>query len=194
MTRIGRWSTWAFFGLVVAILATVFDCLPWEQSLAASLKNLPPNELWSFFNIIVSTEWLLAVIVAVVTLVLYVIFLPRESIIPLAGIMGGFLIVWMLTPAVGRAHPALGSFEHAFPAAGATIWAAWIGSVILVISRRLRKGISQTIVIALLILLIVLGGFAQLTTGAYVLTDVLGGWLWSVAWILWLHQTTRSVV
>lgn len=194
MTRISRWTTWAVLGLVVTILAMIFNYLPMERSLAGAFTNLPPMGLWNLLNSIVGSTWLLGVIVAITTLILYVIFLPRESIIPLAGIMGGILINWVLAPIVGRQHPGIGSTESAFPAAGAVLWATWIGSIIIVAVRRMRSGIIRTVVTGLLMFVIVLGGVAQLSTGLYVLTDVLGGWIWSVAWILWLHQTTRSVV
>ena len=194
MTRISRWTTWAILGLVVTILAMIFDYLPAERSLAGAFANLPPMGLWDLFNAIVGSTWLLGVFVAVTTLILYVIFLPRESIIPLAGIMGGVLINWILAPFVGRQHPGIGFDEAAFPASGTVLWATWIGSIIVVSVRRMRSGIIRTVVISLFAFVIVLGGVAQLSTGSYVLTDVLGGWIWSVAWVLWLHQTTRSVV
>ena len=194
MTRISRWTTWAILGLIVTILAMIFNYLPTERSLAGGFAGLPPMGLWNLMNAIVGSTWLLGVIVAVVTLILYVIFLPRESIIPLAGLMGGVLINWILAPLVGRQHPGIGFTEAAFPAVGAVLWATWIGSIVVIIVRRMRSGIVRTAVIAVFTLIIVCGGIAQLATGAYVITDVLGGWAWSVAWVLWLHQTTRSVV
>jgi membrane-associated phospholipid phosphatase len=188
-----RWTTWGLLGAALSVLVSMQSILPGERAITDFLTNLPPDRLWDFFNEIVKTKWLFGSIVLAATLVIYVLFPPRETVIPLASLMGGIVIDWILTPLIDRPRPSLISTSASFPSGGAIYWAAWLGGIALVVWRRMRPGIVRTVFVYALVVAIALGGIARLATGSHWLTDVLGAWTWAAAWVFWLHGATRQV-
>ena len=193
MTRTNRWATWGLLAVAISVLVSMQSILPGERAIAGFFNDMPPDWLWDFFNDIVKTKWLFGSIVLGATLVIYMLLPPRETVIPLAGLMGGIIIDWILTPLVDRPRPSLISTSASFPSGGAIYWAAWLGGVALVLWRRMRPGMVRTLFVYALIVTIALGGVARLATGSHWLTDVLGAWAWAAAWVLWLHGATRQV-
>lgn len=188
-----RRSTWAGLALVVTLLAAFVPSLPTERALARLMNGMPPAGLWEFLNTIVKTQWLFGTLVLVSGLIVYFLFPTREAAVPLAGLMGGFIMDWILTPLVNRPRPLLGGTGGSFPSGGAIYWAAWLGALAVVVRRRVRSSVVRTTITSVLVAVIALGGIARLAVGAHWLTDVLGAWCWAAAWVLWLHSATRQV-
>jgi len=194
-----RWDGWgiyALLALLVSTLATAFTPLPGEGALVDAFRALyPAGGLWDGLEGIVKDQMLCGALVLVVTFALYLVLPPREAVVPLAGVMGALAIEWVLKPLVQRPRPGiagmLGATGFSFPSGQALYYAAWLGAIAVVCSRRLRSSLVRKIVVAVLLAVAGLGGIARLAVGAHWFTDVAGAWLWATAWVLWLRNATR---
>jgi len=179
-------------------MAALASPLPGEDALAELFRSLHPlGGLWDGMNALVKDQMVFGVLILVVTLVMYLLLPPREAIVPLAGLMGAEVIKWILKPLVARPRPGLaGMLGHTgfgFPSGQALYYAAWLGAIAVVCSRRMRSAMLRNTLVIVLLVIVALGGIAQLEAGAHWFTDVLGSWLWATAWVLWLRQATRAV-
>lgn len=188
-----NWPAWGLAAIIVTMLAAFQPANPAERWLVGVFSGMPPEGFWELLNSIVREQWVYGILVMASVLVVYVLCPTREAAIPLAGLMGGLIIDWVLTPLVGRPRPLPGETGASFPSTAAIVWTVWFGSLIIVLWRRMRPGYLRRAGIGALVFIIALGGIAQLATGASWFTDVLGAWLWGSAWILWLHHATRQV-
>ena len=192
--RWNSWVTYALLAVIVTIAAATWAPAPGERAVADAMRGLPGTGLWDALTHFVHAKYLFALAAMLVTLAIYVFFPPRDAVIPLAGLAGGLMIDWMLKPLVARPRPGLSGIVHAdsFPSSAAILYAAWLGSVGIVCARRIRSDLVRKAVIGTLIAVSALGGIARLTAGDHWPLDVVGAWIWSAAWVLWLDRATKS--
>ena len=191
-----RWNAWGlYFLLAGALTAAIYfvtpGLLPGELTLTRYIGLPRVPVIWEFqhfLNAVIVKEWLLGALVLGVLGIMYFLLPPRQSILPLAALTGGFAIYWCLDTLVVRTGPV--GYE-CFPAKHALIYTSWLGGIALVAIRKMRSDLMRRIVVAVLCVLVIAGGLSS-PGKIYWFGDILAGWLWGAAWICWLHQATKS--
>ena len=192
------WGLYAILALVLTVAASQIVFIPGEKTALGLFSSLPSfGGLWTALNTLMETQWLLGTVILLSALSIYFFLLPRDVVIPLAGVAGAIVIEWIVRPLVERPGPGLiaayAGKVGSFPSGAALLYACWLGAITIVCYRRVRTVLTRRIIEAALIGTVVLGGVAQLQAGAHWPTDVLGSWLWAAAWVLWLYHATRQI-
>ena len=192
-----RWNAWGPYFLLAAIATATTAYLaparlPGEQLLTNvfSLRWIPGiGGVLGAFSGIAAKKWLFGSLVLGVLAVMYFAFPPRQSVLPVSALGGGIALFWILGKVVVRPEPVFG---NSFPSEPAMLYTTWLGGIAIVAVRGARSALGRRMVVGLLVLLILLGSAAGMYAGMTWFADVLVAWLWSLAWLCWLHQTTKS--
>jgi membrane-associated phospholipid phosphatase len=182
--RVSAFLAAAFAALTTAV--ALDGGLPGEQRvlrLASSGQVLDP--VWRVVDR--STGYLgMSVLAALLVLALVVARRHREAVLTASSFVGALIGTTLLKHLVGRPRPeALPSWaevsELSYPSGHATATAA-VGLCLVLMTRGSRC------VLAAVVVLVGVAGWAQLALGLHFPSDVLAGWLWAAAWttVVWV--------
>ena len=185
------WVSCLVTGLLLAFAAYQSGPLPGDLALSRALQQtLPPaGTLGSLFGVLGDAAWVLpvaAVLVAILTR------RWRPVVLLLVAALGAtFVAEVILAPIVERPRPSENFVRvydraggYGYPSGTSMMTIATLGAVAHLIRRPGRLGTALVAAIGVLIVLI---GLSRVHAGAHWVSDVLGGWLLGIAWLLPAH-------
>ena len=137
-------------------------------------------------------------VVVVVAAALILVRWRREALFTFASAVGGLAMGALVKAAVGRPRPGDDLVQvlqdvngQSFPSATVTLYTAFLGTLIVVVSTKMPPGLRRTLAQAGLVLLLAAIGYSRIYMGAHWLSDVVGGYAFGGAVALTVFLARR---
>lgn len=190
--RATDWFPWAIVAAAVTAISANLPVTAVERGVAAWSKvSASDGTVWHLSSAALANQFVLSVIGAVATLVLYIVAKPRDSILPLAGVAGGWILERIIK---GILFGGTGTGTPDVPAGIPLIAAAWGGGVALALTRTGGLRLWRKALLAAVFCAVAVAGLTGVALGGKAPLDVISAWLWAVAFVFWLNNTTRNTM
>jgi membrane-associated phospholipid phosphatase len=182
-------SSLAFYTLSTSIEDTM-PVAQFDQQLANAIRQNTLRSTADVFNIITFAG---NEMVFIVTVLLGIGFIVRRYwrglITLLVGMGGALLLVNLIKDAVGRTRPVFDEpFQvinnFSFPSGHAFFAVMFYGLITYFLFRRVRSPLLRAVIILIALIMIIIIGLSRMILGVHFLSDVVGGYLGGLAWLV----------
>ena len=170
--------------IVILILVLNGNISNFDNSIYSLISNTISNSMTSFMKIIT----FLGSAYTIITITVLLILFSKDKIYFSINLIGIFLLNQLLKHIIQRPRPVdiniINESGYSFPSGHSMVSMAVYGLIIYYIYKNINNKRLKWILILLLSILILLIGFSRIYLGVHFPSDVLGGFILSLIWLI----------
>ena len=170
--------------IVILILVLNGNISNFDNSIYSLISNKISNSMTSFMKIIT----FLGSAYTIITITVLLILFSKDKIYFSINLIGIFLLNQLLKHIIQRPRPVdiniINESGYSFPSGHSMVSMAVYGLIIYYIYKNINNKRLKWILILLLSILILLIGFSRIYLGVHFPSDVLGGFILSLIWLI----------
>lgn len=170
--------------IMILILVLSGNISNFDNNIYSLISNLISNSMTSFMKIIT----FLGSAYTLITITVLLILFSKDKIYFSINLIGIFLLNQLLKHIIQRPRPVdiniINENGYSFPSGHSMISMAVYGFLIYYIYKNMKNKRLKWILILLLSILILLIGFSRIYLGVHYASDVLGGFILSLIWLI----------
>ncbi len=170
--------------IMILILVLSGNISNFDNNIYSLISNLISNSMTSFMKIIT----FLGSAYTLITITVLLILFSKDKIYFSINLIGIFLLNQLLKHIIQRPRPVdiniINENGYSFPSGHSMISMAVYGFLIYYIYKNMKNKRLKWLLILLLSILILLIGFSRIYLGVHFASDVLGGFILSLIWLI----------